>query len=145
MANVFPAAPAAPVPDHPLVQRVRDFLAAIGAGRPAEDVLAFYHPDAEQVEFPNQLVRAGAVRDLAALREAWTRGAAVIREQSYDLRRAVVMDDVVACEVTWRATLAIPIGTLPAGGQMVAHFAQFFEFEGTRIRRHRTYDCFEPF
>lgn len=145
MASAFPAAPAAAIPEHPHVTTVRAFLHAIGAGRPAGEVLAFYHPDAEQVEFPNQLVRNGAVRDLAMLREAWARGAAVVQRQSYDLRRAIVGGDVVACEVTWRATLAIPLGTLPAGGEMVAHFAQFFEFEDGKIRRHRTYDCFEPF
>jgi len=52
--------------------------------------------------------------------------------------------DRAAVEATWHGTLAIAVGTLPAGATMKAHFAMFFEFEGDRIRRQRNYDCFEP-
>jgi predicted ester cyclase len=145
MTTTFPPAPAHTLPDHPHVRLIAEFLRAISAGETAESMSAFYHPDVEQVEFPNQLVKAGAQRDLAALAEAGKRGNKVITEQTYDLRSAIVMGDQVACEMTWSATLAVPIGSLPAGGTMVAHFAQFYDFEGGRIRRQRNYDCFEPF
>ncbi|MBI3789365.1 MAG: nuclear transport factor 2 family protein [Gemmatimonadetes bacterium] len=144
-ATTFPVAPQHPVPDHPHVRLIVAFMRAISDGRTAEQMAEFYHPRVEQVEFPNQLVKAGMVRDLAAITEAGKRGKQVVTQQSFDLRSAVVMGDLVACEVTWRATLAIPLGAIPAGGTMVAHFAQFYEYEDGRIRRQRNYDCFEPF
>jgi hypothetical protein len=47
--------------------------------------------------------------------------------------------------------LAIPLGKLAVGDQMVANFAQFYEFEEDsndnkmKIIRQRNYDCFDPF
>ncbi|MCB0631806.1 MAG: hypothetical protein R2824_20670 [Saprospiraceae bacterium] len=39
----------------------------------------------------------------------------------------------------------LPVGNLSAGEDMVAYFAQFFEFKDGKIYRQRNYDCFEPF
>jgi ketosteroid isomerase-like protein len=50
----------------------------------------------------------------------------------------------VALEVQWSGTLAIALGSLPAGGEMRARFAVFLEFRGDRIARQRNYDCFDP-
>jgi hypothetical protein len=47
--------------------------------------------------------------------------------------------------VIWTATLAVPLGTLPAGGQMRARFAVFLEFKDDKIIFQRNYDCFDPF
>jgi hypothetical protein len=133
-----------------LLERTRAYLAAIESstdaeGSDPEGALAFYHPAVRQEELPNRLVPAGAVRDLAALREAAARGRGVLRGQRYEVRSAMAQGNRVAIETLWVGVLAVPIGALPAGGEMRAHFAMFLEFEGDRIRAQRNYDCFEPF
>ena len=87
----------------------------------------------------------GARRDLAQLREAGERGEKVVESQRYEIRTAIASGDTVALEVEWTATLKVPVGTLPAGGQMRAHFGVFLEFRDGRIAAQRNYDCFEPF
>jgi len=42
-------------------------------------------------------------------------------------------------------TLAVPFGSIPAGGEMRARFAIFLELRDGRIVRQRNYDCFDPF
>lgn len=133
-----------------LLERTRAYLAAIERGTEAghddpEGALPFYHPSVRQEELPNRLVPAGAVRDLAGLREAAARGRGVLRGQRYAVRSALAQGNRVALETLWVGELAVAVGTLPAGGQMRAHFAMFLEFEGERIRAQRNYDCFEPF
>lgn len=133
-----------------LLERTRAYLAAIEASTDAEatdpnGALAFYDPAVRQEELPNRLVPAGAVRDLAALREAAARGRGVLRRQRYAVRSALVHGVRVALETLWVGELAVPIGALPAGGEMRAHFAMFLEFNGDRIVAQRNYDCFELF
>jgi hypothetical protein len=41
-------------------------------------------------------------------------------------------------------TLAVPLGSIPAGGEMRARFAMFCEFKGGENRRARNHDCFDP-
>lgn len=133
------------------LETARRFLAAVEAGTAAAPgtglgaVEAYYAPDVLQTEFPNQFVPAGAERDLAALRAASERGRGVMRAQRYEVRAAYATGDTVILEVLWVGTLARPVGALAAGDEMRAHFAVFLEFHDGRIRRHRTYDCFEPF
>ena len=69
---------------------------------------------------PNRFLPAGAVRDLAAPREAGERGRFVLRGQRYAVRSAVVQVSRVALEPLWVGVLAVPVGTLPAGGEMRA-------------------------
>jgi len=133
-----------------LTQRIRAYFNAIEEGtNPASDdasaSLTFYHPDVRQEELPNQLVPTGAVRDLAALRDAASRGRKVLRAQRYEIRNIVVSGNSAAVEASWVGTLAVPIGKLPAGGEMRAHFGMFLEFEDGLIKSQRNYDCFEPF
>jgi ketosteroid isomerase-like protein len=133
-----------------LLERTRAYLAAIeqgtdSAGADADAALAFYHAAVRQEELPNRLVPGGAVRDLAALRQAAARGRGVLRGQRYAVRSAMVQGNRVALETLWVGVLAVPVGALPAGGEMRAHFAMFIDFEGDRILAQRNYDCFEPF
>ena len=38
------------------------------------------------------------------------------------------------------------MGSVPAGGELVAHVAAFYEFsDDGRIARQNSYDCYEPF
>lgn len=127
------------------LQAARRYLAAVEAGATGDALAAFFTEDVVQEEFPNRLVPAGARRDLHALLEGAVRGQTVMAAQRYEVRGAVAGGDRVALEIEWTGTLAIPIGTLPADGEMRAHFAVFLEFRGGRIAAQRNYDCFDPF
>jgi ketosteroid isomerase-like protein len=123
---------------------VKRYLQAITDGVPFEELKEFFAPDVVQREFPNRLVPTGATRDLAALAEASARGRKVVTRQRFDVKSAVAVGDRVAVEVGWRGTLAVPFGTIPAGGELTASFAVFFEMHEGRIRSQNNYDCFDP-
>lgn len=123
---------------------VRSYFAALEAGVVGDELAAFFTPDVVQEEFPNRLVPAGARRDLAALLEGAVKGQKVMREQRYQVLGAIESGNQVAVEVQWTGTLAIPLGTLPAGGEMRARFAVFIELRDGKIARQRNYDCFDP-
>jgi hypothetical protein len=84
-------------------------------------------------------------RGAANQAEAGERGRSVLRGQRYAVRSALVQGSRAALETMWVGVLAVPLGTLPAVGEMRAHFGMFIEFEGDRIKAQRNYDCFEPF
>jgi ketosteroid isomerase-like protein len=121
---------------------VRRYFAAIENGAGSEE---FFAPDVLQIEFPNRFVVNGAQRDLAQLREAAERGRKVVESQRFEIRNALASGHQVALEVEWTATLKVPVGTIPAGGQMRAHFGVFLDFRDGKIVGQRNYDCFDPF
>jgi ketosteroid isomerase-like protein len=123
---------------------VRRYLAAIEAGATGDALAAFFTPDVVQEEFPNRLVPGGATRDLGALLDAAARGQRVLSAQRYEILNAVERGPAIALEVRWTGVLAVPLGSLPAGGEMRARFAVFIELADGKIRRQRNYDCFEP-
>ena len=125
------------------LERAKAYLRAIEKGEDTAGV--FFTPDVVQREFPNRLVPNGATRDLAALREAGERGKRVVSSQRFELVNALEQGDEVALEVIWTATLAVPVGSLPAGGTMRAHFGVFLTFREGLIASQRNYDCFDPF
>ncbi|HEX8393400.1 MAG TPA: nuclear transport factor 2 family protein [Longimicrobium sp.] len=127
-----------------LLAHARGYLRAIEDGATGDRLAAFFTADVVQEEFPNRLVAAGARRDLAALLQGAERGHAVLRGQTYEIVNEVQSGSTVVLEVNWTGTLAIPIGALPAGGQMKARFAVFLEYRDGRIARQRNYDCFDP-
>ena len=127
------------------IEIVKRYLAALEGGATGDALAAFYTDDVMQDEFPNRLLANGARRDLAALLQGAERGQKVMRAQRFELLHAVESGDTVALELRWTGTLAVPIGAIPAGGEMRARFAQFIEFRGDRIARQRNYDCFDPF
>ncbi len=65
--------------------------------------------------------------------------------QHFEIVNALVNGSHAAVEAIWTGTLAIPLGSLPAGGQMRARFGVFLEFRDGQIIRQRNYDCFDPF
>ena len=123
---------------------VKSYLAAIEAGAGGDALARFFTEDVVQEELPNRLVPAGATRDLAGLLEAAARGRQAIRAQSYEIVSAVESGPSIALEVRWTGVLAVPLGSLPAGGEMRARFAMFIELREGRISRQRNYDCFDP-
>ena len=86
----------------------------------------------------------GAIADLERMRSAYERGRQVMASQRYEIRNAVALGDQVALEIRWSGTLAIPVGGLPAGGEMRAYVAVFLEFREGKIIAQRNYDCVEP-
>lgn len=121
----------------------RRYLQALTAGATGQALAAFFTPDVIQHELPNRLVVNGARRDLAAILEAAERGQQVMRSQSYELLHAIEHGDAIALEVRWMGTLNLAVGSLPAGGEMRAHFAVFLDFRDGSIAAQRNYDCFE--
>ena len=122
----------------------RRYITALSNGAGADEVGQFYAPDVVQEEFPNRLVPGGATRDLGALLDAAARGQRVLSAQRYEILNAVERGPAIALEVRWTGVLAVPLGSLPAGGEMRARFAVFIELADGKIRRQRNYDCFEP-
>ncbi|MFN8631263.1 MAG: nuclear transport factor 2 family protein [Chloroflexota bacterium] len=124
---------------------IRRYLEAIEAGATGDALAAFFTPDAKQTEFPNRLVPAGATRDLAAILDGAVRGQSVLRSQRFVVHSLIEHGEAVAAEATWTGVLAIPIGSVPAGGEMRARFAMFFTIREGRIATQHNYDCFDPF
>jgi ketosteroid isomerase-like protein len=123
---------------------VREYLAALESGADFEILARFFTPDAVQIELPNRLNPQGQRSDLASLRQRAGQGKKILSEQRYEILSEVTQGSRVAVEAKWTATIAIPLGSLPAGGSMAAHFAMFFEFRDGRIALRKNYDCFEP-
>jgi ketosteroid isomerase-like protein len=123
---------------------VRRYLEALERGMTVAAVGDFFTPDVVQEEFPNRLIPQGARREMADLKAAAERGAKVMSSQRFTLLRAIASGDQVACEVQWSGTLAVPFGTLPAGGEMRARFAIFLDIRNGKIAGQRNYDCFDP-
>ena len=71
-------------------------------------------------------------------------GQKLMSRQMYKIKQEIADHDRVALEVEWAGTLAVPCGSLPAGGQIKAFFAVFLEFrEGKTRSSSRGIDCFE--
>jgi ketosteroid isomerase-like protein len=123
---------------------VRDYLAALANGEAGEALGRFFTPDALQIELPNRLNPKGGQSDLATMMKRSEQGKQLLAKQTYQITSEVVSGDKAAVEAEWRATLAVPLGSLAAGTEMKAYFAMFFEFKQGRIALQRNYDCFEP-
>lgn len=131
--------------EHPNLRTVRAYLAAIEAGAGAEQLAAFFTPDAQQREFPNRLVPAGAERGLADLLAGRERGRQVVEDERYEVHDALVDGDRVAVELTWTARLRVPLGAARPGDRMHARCGVFFTLADGRIARQHNYDCFSAF
>jgi ketosteroid isomerase-like protein len=128
---------------HDLLRLAREYLESLGK----TDELAglrFCADDVVQIEFPNRLVPNGATRDLAALRDAAERGRKVMTAQRFEVVNAIASGEQVAVEAMWTGTLAVPLGSIPAGGEMRARFAIFLTYRDGKIVRQHNYDCFDP-
>ncbi|WP_244237592.1 nuclear transport factor 2 family protein [Corallococcus llansteffanensis] len=132
-------------PSETPLEFTKRYFQAIEAGATGAQLAEFFHPDISQREYPNRLTPKGASRDLQALLAASEKGRKVVTSQRYDVRSVLVDGDRLALEVDWSATLAVPVGSLPAGGTMRAALGVFLTFRDGRIVTQHNYDCFEPF
>jgi ketosteroid isomerase-like protein len=109
------------------------------------DVLrSVLHPDVVQIEYPNQLSRKGSRRDLKAMMEGFHAGKRVVTKQRYEIKNSIVDGEKVSLEVTWTATMAVPVLGKAAGEELRAFFAVFISLKDDRIIRQVNYDCFLP-
>jgi ketosteroid isomerase-like protein len=127
-----------------LLDVVRAYLKGIEQGD-VDAVLRCYASAAVQVEWPNRLKSKGDKRTIEQLGVDFEKGKALLSSQSYDVLKFAEADDYVSIELLWRGTLAVPLGSLAAGDEMVAHSSIAFEFSNGRIVSQRNYDCFEEF
>jgi ketosteroid isomerase-like protein len=104
----------------------------------------FFWPDAVLETLPNRFLPRGRQDDLAGARAAAERGKNIMSLQRYEITKAVAGGDLVAMEVDWTGTLAIPFETIPAGGQMRARVALFLQFRDGKMVGQHNYDCYEP-
>jgi ketosteroid isomerase-like protein len=128
----------------PHVDHIRGLFEAISAGKTGDDLTAFFHPDAEQIEYPSLMRPRGHRRPLGEILEGSKIGASIVRDQRYDVENVVEQDDHVATQLTWTATTAVDLGAIPAGTGLVAHIAAYFLFREGRVLRLSSYDCYEP-
>lgn len=127
----------------PALLVVREYLTALQSGAAGDELSRFFTPDAVQVELPNALNPNGQTSDLPTIISRSLQGRQVLSSQTFEILSEVAAGDSVAVEAKWTGVLAMPLGTLPAGARMHAHFAMFFETRDGRIHRQRNYDCFE--
>ena len=128
---------------HDLLRLANEYLESIGR-KDELGALRFFADDIVQVEFPNRLVPNGATRDLTAIRAAAERGRKVMTSQRFEVINAIASGEQVAVEAVWTGTLAVPLGSIAAGGQMRARFAIFLTYRDGKIVRQHNYDCFDP-
>ncbi|HEX5167811.1 MAG TPA: nuclear transport factor 2 family protein [Cyclobacteriaceae bacterium] len=134
-----------PTPKTDLLKVARNFIRAIEKGKTGDELDKFYHKDIEHITYPNALTKNLTKRNLEELKEASERGKTILSKQTYEIIRSYAAGRTVVLEARWTGTLKTAVGQLPAGGQMTAHFAQFFEFRNGKIIRQRNYDCFDAF
>ena len=126
------------------LQTARRYLRALEQFATGDALAEFFDPTVVHEEFPNRIFDKGMRRDLAALLSGAERGKQILVSQSFEVHNAVAAGQHVAIELDWTGTLAVPLGTLPAGAQMRAHLGVFIEFENGKIKAQRNYDCYEP-
>ena len=123
---------------------IREYLKALEATATGDALARFFAPDAIQIELPNRLNPNGGRSDLATLLSRAELVPKLLRSQKYEVVSELAAGASVAVEASWSAVLATAFGAVPAGTEMKAHFAMFFEIESGRIKSQRNYDCFEP-
>jgi ketosteroid isomerase-like protein len=120
---------------------VSDYLRAIEA-KDAERVRALLHPTLKQHEYPNQLVKSGAERNLEDVLAGLARGAQVLTSERYEIEDALVDGDRVAARARWQGTLAIDVLGKRAGEVLEARFGVFFRLKDGLIVEQHNFDCF---
>jgi ketosteroid isomerase-like protein len=126
------------------IEVVRSYLAALERGEVGDDLRLYFAADALQIEFPNALNPRGQKSDLEQLLERSRMGLKILKRQEYQIVTAVAQGDLVAVEARWTGVLAVDVAKLPAGKELRASFAMFFELREGRIAKQHNYDCFDP-
>jgi ketosteroid isomerase-like protein len=121
------------------------YIRALESGASGDAVAEFFSPNIVITEFPNRFTPNGATRNLENIRAAAERGRKTMERQRYDIVSLTAEGDRVAIELDWTGTLAVPVGSLPAGGDKPPHVAIVLEFRDGKIAAQRHDDSYEPF
>lgn len=100
------------------------------------------HPDVELTEHPNRISPAGRRVDAAGLRALGERGKQLMASERYEIRGMIVEGDRAAVQIAWSGTLAVALGSLPAGHVMQAQICSIIELRDSKVWRQEQYDCF---
>jgi hypothetical protein len=122
-----------------------DYVRALEGGATGEALARFLHPEVTHYDLPNRFDPSGKITDRAGMLAAAERGQRVMRRQRYDILSSVAQGDIVVLELDWIGKLALPMGNIPAGGEMHARIATFLEFQDGLIVLQRDYVCYDPF
>jgi len=125
------------------LETARRYLKAIEEGD-LEFVVALFTPDAVVKQLPNRIYPNGSSAGVAQIAAAFEKGRKLFSRQTYAITSEASNGDTVVLEVLWTGQLAIPFGSIAAGGEMRAHSAMFMEFRDGNIVAQRNYDCFDP-
>jgi len=117
---------------------------AISAGATGDELAAYFHPDAQQIEYPSLMRPHGHRRGLAEMREGAEIGAKMISDQHYEVHTVIEDGDGLAVQFTWTATVATDLGAIRAGTPLVSHVAAFYVFRDGLVLEQSSYDCYEP-
>lgn len=135
----------APSLTHPHLRLIRSYFDAIERNAAEPELESFFAERVRQHEYPNRLIEQGAERDRAQLLAGSRKGRQVVENQRYEVRSALVDGERVALELTWTATLKVPLARTPAGGTLTANCGVFFRIADGRIVEQHNYDCFDTF
>ena len=124
---------------------VKKLFQSLNDGKTGEDITLFYHPDATQIEYPNQLTKQTVTRSIQEISEASIKGSQLLTKQFFTIVKAYTLKENVIVEAKWEGTLAIPLATYPKGYVIKANFAQFYTFKEDKIFTQINYDCFLNF
>ena len=128
------------------VRVVRRYYEVVGdRSSTADDLRGVLHPDVQIHEYPNAISPSGSVRNREEAVAAFVAGKELLSAHEFDVHEAFSAGDRVAVRATWRGTLAHSAGSLPAGRELVAHVAALLTVKDGLIRRHETFDCYDPF
>ena len=131
--------------DNDNVRIIREYLTAIEERKTGAAIARFPAPDVVHIQFPNRLLPRGARDDLAAMLAAAERGLKAVTRQRFEIKNILALGNQIAMEVQWVGTLAAALGAIPAGDEMQAEIALFFELEDGKIKVQREYSCFAQF
>jgi ketosteroid isomerase-like protein len=123
---------------------LRDLYRTISLGASGDTLSAFFHPEAEQIEYPSLMRPRGHRRRLDEIRAGAEVGARIIRDQHYEVHTLITQGQRAAVQFTWTATVAAELGGLPAGTPLTSHVAAFYDFRDGLVLRQSSYDCYEP-
>ena len=121
-----------------------NLYATISAGVTDDRLTAFFHEDAQQVEYPSLMRPNGHRRALAEIQQGAEVGATMIRSQTFEVHNVIEQGQHAAVQLTWTAILAVDVGALAAGTRLVSHVAAFYDFRDGLVLRQSSYDCYEP-
>ncbi len=125
---------------------VHRYFEAVSSFQTSPEVFAtILHPDIEQVEFPNAIVRSTQRRTLQDMLAGAQAGKALLAKHRFDIIKVIETDTEMVVEQIWTGEIGVERGPFRPGQVLTAYICTVFEFRDGLISRQRNYDCYEPF